>query len=238
MIERLFRETTQENSFSNFFELKANHFDMFPLQFFYFDLGNVLLFFDHELVVRNIASLAGAETDLVRRTVFTSGLEDAYETGKLTSRQFVEEISRRLGCELPFAETLEAASDIFTPNASIIPILERLKHIGMRLGILSNTCEAHWNWVKKRRFEVLQSWFEGEVLSFQEGSMKPSPSIYRSAIEKAGVAPERIGFVDDRWENVQGALSAGMQARVFEGAEALGRWIDEWEHPLPPMAPR
>jgi HAD superfamily hydrolase (TIGR01509 family) len=52
---------------------------------------------------------------------------------------------------------------------------------------------------------------------------KPEPAIYRRALDILGRPAKRILFIDDRAENVAGAITAGMKAIRFEGAEALRR---------------
>jgi HAD superfamily hydrolase (TIGR01509 family) len=52
---------------------------------------------------------------------------------------------------------------------------------------------------------------------------KSEPAIYRRALDILGRPARRILFIDDRPENVAGAVAAGMKAIRFEGAEALRR---------------
>lgn len=64
------------------------------------------------------------------------------------------------------------------------------------------------------------------VSSALVGVAKPDPRIYLIAAERAGVAPERCLFVDDRLENVEAARALGMTGvhytRVSDLALALG----------------
>jgi putative hydrolase of the HAD superfamily len=55
------------------------------------------------------------------------------------------------------------------------------------------------------------------------GLRKPEPAIYRRALNILGRPAERILFIDDRPENVAGAMDAGMKSIRFEGAEILRR---------------
>jgi putative hydrolase of the HAD superfamily len=45
--------------------------------------------------------------------------------------------------------------------------------------------------------------------------------MYRRAIDILGTPPERILFIDDRQENVDGAAQAGISAIRFEGEKVL-----------------
>jgi putative hydrolase of the HAD superfamily len=57
--------------------------------------------------------------------------------------------------------------------------------------------------------------------------MKPDPRIFRLAIEKAGVAPEKIFFADDRIENVEGARLAGIEAIQFKSEKQLRQELND-----------
>ena len=71
--------------------------------FVFFDLGNVLVNFDHEYAVQQLATLAEREPDAVRRVLFGSQLQNQYETGLLDDcfetlgggRRAVQHLTRR-----------------------------------------------------------------------------------------------------------------------------------------------
>lgn len=192
-----------------------------PPRFLYFDLGNVLLRFDHRVACRQMAHVAGVSRELVWETSFQGDLFENYEYGKLTSDEYYEEFCRRTSSKPDRNELLVAASDIFHLHAPTAAIVARLKYARHRLGILSNTNEAHWQFVTDGRFEILNDGWELFALSFELRALKPHPEIYRLAAELAGVEPAEIFFVDDRPENVAGALQAGFDAVQFTTAARL-----------------
>jgi HAD superfamily hydrolase (TIGR01509 family) len=62
----------------------------------------------------------------------------------------------------------------------------------------------------------------GAIVSSSElRTMKPDPAIYEAGAEAVGAAPGDRLFVDDRVENVRGALAVGMPAVHFTGAVRL-----------------
>lgn len=67
----------------------------------------------------------------------------------------------------------------------------------------------------------LRKYFRVAFSSCYVGLRKPGLAIYRRAIDILGCAPERILFVDDRAENVDGGLAAGMKAIRFAGDSEL-----------------
>lgn len=189
-------------------------------QFIYFDLGNVLLLFDHELAARQMAALADVPVEKVRQLVFESTLQNEYETGTISNEAFYEHFCRETNSKPDFEMLLTAASDIFELNFPIVPLVSQLASQGHRLGILSNTCDAHWQFVKQN-FKLLDQFFPVNALSFEMKSMKPDASIYQQAAELADFEPANIFFTDDREENVAGAVATGIDAVQFTTVKSL-----------------
>ena len=189
--------------------------------FIYFDLGNVLVNFDHHRGARQMAEVAGVSKRLVWEIVFESDLELEYERGAITTREFYEMFCARTGARPDYAALLLAAADIFELNENIVPLVAELRDRGNRLGVLSNTNESHWDFIADGRFPIVQDYFERYALSHEMRSAKPDLAAYRIAAELAGVAPEEVFFTDDRLENVAAARNAGFDAVQFVGVEAL-----------------
>jgi putative hydrolase of the HAD superfamily len=189
------------------------------LRFFYFDLGNVLLKFDHDLACRQLAQLSGIPPETVRRAVFDDGLQWKYERGEITCREFYDHFCRETHTSPGYDAVRHAASAIFEVNAPVLAIVAGLAAAGRRLGILSNTCAAHWSYCLPR-YEGLR-FFQVFALSYELGAMKPDAKTYHAAAELAGVAPEEIFFTDDRPENVESACRAGFDAVQFTTVRRL-----------------
>jgi putative hydrolase of the HAD superfamily len=73
----------------------------------------------------------------------------------------------------------------------------------------------------------LRQYFKVAFSSCYVGLRKPNVEIYRRAIDILGAPPERILFIDDRQENVDGALQAGMRGLRFEGEQQLREQLKE-----------
>ncbi len=196
--------------------------------FVYFDLGNVLCFFDHEVSVRQMAEVAGCDSTTIRQLVFESDLENRYESGLITGEEFVAEMAEKLGCSFAVDQMLEAASAIFRPNLDLLPVLKAVRDSGIPMGLLSNTNPAHWQWIVRQNYPVVNGWFDPIVLSYEVKSMKPARTIYDYATRQAGVPAERIFFTDDRVDNIEGAKAAFWQVSQFIDAESLLRVVQAW----------
>ena len=66
------------------------------------------------------------------------------------------------------------------------------------------------------------------VISAEEGLAKPDPRIYQLTVARMSVSCEEVIFVDDRWENVQGAQAAGLEAMLFRTAEQTIRELERY----------
>lgn len=196
--------------------------------FVYFDLGNVLCFFDHEVSARQMAEVAQCDSVTIRRLVFESDLEHRYETGLITGEEFVTEMAEKLQRTIPVEEMLEAASAIFRPNLDVLPVLKAIREYGIPMGLLSNTNPAHWQWIVRQNYPVVEGWFSPVVLSYEVKAMKPARSIYDFATQKTGVPADRIFFTDDRLDNIAAAKEALWQVSQFTDAASLLRVVQSW----------
>ena len=194
-------------------------------KFIYFDLGNVLLTFNHRVACQQVGKLVGLPADRIWDLIFASQLQSRYEQGAITSRdiygQFCQQICDDHRAWPDYRAFHVANSDIFHLNVPVIAIVAHLQSAGYPLGILSNTCEAHWKHVANDRYTVLNRMFRVTVLSYEQRSSKPERKIYEDAVARAGVEPGEIFFVDDRPENVEGACQAGLDAVLFRGPQQL-----------------
>jgi putative hydrolase of the HAD superfamily len=100
-------------------------------------------------------------------------------------------------------------------------VLAQLAFCGYRMGMLSNTNELHWRLLTDGRYALMPSAFEQLVLSYEVGAVKPEPAIFQTAIERAGVAPHEIFYMDDMPGHVAGARAMGIDAVQFTDAPTL-----------------
>lgn len=191
------------------------------IRFVYFDLGNVLVNFSHQRMYEQLAAVLDVHPTQVQAVFADHALQNRYETGLLTTAGYCDELNRLLRVSGEHSKVVEAASDIFWLNEPVISWVRHLKDRQLPLGVLSNTCEAHWENVVNGPFQHVLPEFSEVILSFEIGAMKPDAKIYEVAIERAGVAAEEILFADDREENVEGARAAGLDAHLFAGVDSF-----------------
>lgn len=195
-----------------------------PPRFLYFDLGNVLFFFDNLRAGRQMAEVSGVSLRDVQSFFAEADHQIQLETGLVTPAEIHAAFCERFGVDPqePRLESLcEAGSDIFTLNAPIIPLLTRLALANHRMGILSNTSSPHWEFLNAGQYWILRELFEVATLSFEVKSMKPDAEIYKAAADLVKMEPSELFFTDDRPENVEAAREAGWQAAHFTSVSQL-----------------
>jgi putative hydrolase of the HAD superfamily len=184
-----------------------------------FDLGDVLVKLDHDRVYRAAAAHCGKAPEEVRRLLAESGVSFPYERGEIDCAELHRRCESLLGLGLDFQAFADLWSDMFSGDELLSPDL--LQALGRRynLAIVSNTNTLHYERIR-REYPVVDL-FPLAILSYEVGSMKPSPEIFRAALEAVGSRPEECFFIDDRAENVEGARKLGIQANLFRGQAAL-----------------
>lgn len=190
-----------------------------------FDLGNVLLFFSHEKMCRQMGALCGRTEKEIRQLVFVPKHHLRYERGEWTEGEFHRWFEELVGCSISLEDLRIATADIFVPNESILPVLDRLKQSGYRLVLLSNTNETHIELIRAR-YDVLER-FDELVLSYQVGAVKPEAKIFETALTKIGCAPKECFYTDDIMEYVEKGRSFGLQAEPFTTTERLVEQLRE-----------
>jgi HAD superfamily hydrolase (TIGR01509 family) len=179
-----------------------------------------MITFSVERMCRQMSAVSGLEPAKIGEILFQQPLQCDYEKGLITTRQYYEAFGRLSGTRPDYEALLWAATDIFELNFSMLPVVTQLRQAGYRLGVLSNTCEVHWEHCY-RRFRFLRDAFETHALSYQLHAVKPDAAIFTAAAGLAGVAPEELFFVDDVAGHVAGAKAAGVDAVQYTSAGEL-----------------
>jgi 2-haloacid dehalogenase len=107
------------------------------------------------------------------------------------------------------------------PIAGSVALLEELDAAGIALFALTNWSAETYPYAEQ--LYPFLGRFRAVVVSGRIGLVKPEAAIYRHAIARFGVTPERTLFIDDSAMNVAAAAAVGLHALQFTGAEALRR---------------
>ena len=188
-----------------------------------FDFGNVVGFFSHRRASERLAAHAAVDADALHLFLFGDELVGEYDSGRLSTAEFVERVRKGCGLCCDDAAFAEAYGDIFSPNAELCALLPGLAE-RYPLLLLSNTNELHARRFLVQFAEELRL-FRHVVLSHEVGVRKPQPGIFEHTRRLAGCRAEELLFVDDLPANVEGARACGWQGVVYTGVEELRRQL-------------
>jgi 2-haloacid dehalogenase len=192
-----------------------------PVTTVVFDLGNVLLDWDPRRLFRELID-DPAELDEFLETICNRAWHDQQDRGRSTVDATAE-----LQAQYPEQAELIGAYYSRWPDmtAGALPasvdVLRELRDAGVRLIGLTNW-PAETFAPARDRFEFF-SWFEGIVVSGEEGVAKPDEAIFALLLDRYGVDPSTAVYVDDTAVHVETARRLGMTGFVFTDAVTLRR---------------
>lgn len=182
-----------------------------------FDMGNVLLPFDHMRACTAVAARANRSPHSVYELAFKSGLEKQFEAGTFSPYEFTMRLSHAVGTSFTEADLAPLWSDIFEDDAEMDQLIAQLA-LKYDLCLVSNTNTWHFAHVAER-YAVI-SRFKHRVLSYEVKSLKPERTIYEAALSFRRAGQPTV-FVDDIEVNVLAAADCGMLPIHFTGKNAL-----------------
>ncbi len=103
-------------------------------------------------------------------------------------------------------------------DAELLDYIIRLKKY-YKIGLVTNS-STDWLEIAFDQFHIRHI-FDEVVVSGEVGFIKPQPQIYQIAIDRLGVRPDQIVFIDDNPANVAPARKLGMRGVVYNGIEEL-----------------
>ena len=184
-----------------------------------FDLGGVIVPFDIKRGYAKIAPLCNCPPAEIPTRVRSTDLVRRFECGRLSSEDFVRELSGLLEMRTSYAEFCDLWNAIFLPEALVPESLVSELASRYRLLALSNTNPIHFSTLTAK-YPLLRH-FHDYVLSYEVGALKPAPEIYQAAIARSGCAAGECFFTDDILINVEGARAQGMDAVQFHSATQI-----------------
>jgi FMN phosphatase YigB (HAD superfamily) len=192
-----------------------------------FDLGKVLVDFDYGIAARKIAQACGMDAFAVKKVLDQSPLLIQLETGLMTDEQFYQKVCAGTGFKGCYEDFCGTFADIFWEIEPMIAWNATLRAKGIPTYIFSNTNGIAIRHIRQR-FPFFGN-FNGHVLSYEHGCMKPNAPIYEVVEKMTGRKGADIFYLDDRPENIEAGLKRGWRAHIhndpdetFAVAQKLG----------------
>jgi HAD superfamily hydrolase (TIGR01509 family) len=182
-----------------------------------FDLGKVLVDFDYSIAGRRIAAQSKMSAVEVQKYLDHSPLLFRYETGLMTRQEFFEEVRQTTGFRGSLEEFGEFFADIFTEIPAMAGLHAALRRKSIPTFIFSNTNDLAIEHIR-RNFPFFAH-FDGYILSYEHGAMKPQPKLYEVVERETKRRGGEIIYIDDRPENIGAGAARGWQAILHETPE-------------------
>ncbi|MBU1125065.1 MAG: HAD family phosphatase [Candidatus Omnitrophica bacterium] len=188
---------------------------------FIFDLGRVLIDFDHLRAAERIARYTVKTPEQIYRLFFDSALTQAFEEGRLSPEEFYGEVKKALAIDIDYQSFVSLWNEIFFLSEKNLQVYQIATSLMSRYQvlILSNINILHLEYIKKI-FPVFSA-FSHFLASCELGIIKPNPAIYRKALRILQTSPAETFYTDDRIELVASARELGMHGFLFESVETL-----------------
>lgn len=174
-----------------------------------FDLGKVLLEFDYSIAARKIAAQATVPLAEIQQMFNHTPLLYRYETGLMTRAEFFDAVQQVTGFHGTSEQFSSFFADIFWEIPMMVELHATLRQRGIPTYIFSNTNDLAIEHIR-RNFPFFSN-FDGYILSYEVGAMKPHPKIYADLEQMSGKRGAEILYLDDRQENVDAGVARGWQ---------------------------
>ena len=186
-----------------------------------FDLGNVLIGFDHTIAVKKILKHTPKKSRDIYDLFFDSDLTQEFEKGKTGTLEFFQQVKTALELKISYGEFLPIWNEIFFSKPESEDFVGSLNS-GIKLALLSNINQLHYEYIREE-FSSTIGLFEADKIipSFRTGFIKPDKEIYDLALKALDVPRESVVYVDDRLDLIEAALSYGIKSIQFKSAKEL-----------------
>ena len=174
-----------------------------------FDLGAVVVDFDHTIISKKLSDISSKTEEEMYEHIFKSGIEQLYDTGKISSQEFYKSAIDFLKIDISFESFAKIWNEIFFEKPEMNHFISNIDTQKYKKFLLSNTNELHFEYCMNN-YPILKS-FDKYFLSYKLGMRKPNLDIYEYLIKNSPCNPEEILFIDDKKENVSAASQLGIK---------------------------
>ena len=184
-----------------------------------FDIGRVLVRLDVAGAMGGLAGMISLTPQETWAAIEHDPRWRDWQEGRMSPRDWQLHICRRLGVNLTFEQFSEIWNRVLDPT----PVLDEafLESLSKRycLAVLSNTDPIHVAELEKR-FDFFR-FFKHRIYSCVVGASKPSPLIFRAALQACKTTADNAIYIDDIPAYVEAARQLGMAGLVFQSPEQL-----------------
>ena len=179
-----------------------------------FDLGAVLLNISYQKTIEEFDKLGIKNSSTFYSKKLQTNIFNLLETGEISESDFIKEIQK---------QCTEATNTqiLYAWNAMILDLplrrVELLKQLkkDFNLYLLSNTNSIHIiefeNKIGRKQYKEFYQLFDKVYYSHKIGHRKPNAEAFQLIIEENNLIAEKILFIDDSPQHIEGAKKLGIK---------------------------
>lgn len=197
------------------------------IQIIIFDMGNVLLEWNPEKIIKAVEPNEMRQREL-KQSIFESGIWNNIDSG-----EYAIEVAENLVCKLLDESYHEAVHKIMWHWYCLVDIFYEVQSLAMslvsagyKLYILSNTSPLFYNIIESGCLPITE-YISGVVHSCEEQQMKPHKSLYQTLLNRYQLLPEKCLFIDDIAENVMTAQTLGINGFIATDVSCIVEKLTE-----------
>ncbi len=190
-----------------------------------FDLGNVLINWEPKLLYNKLFDSEEKTNHFLENicTLTWNEEQDAGRSLEAGTKALIEEFPQhKKEIQAYYDRWEEMLNGAITGS---VEILRQLKAIGKYKIYGLTNWSAELFPVALREFEFL-NWFDGIVVSGDEGIRKPEVAFFQILFDRYNVKPEDAVFIDDNLRNIEAARTLGIQSIRFTSPEELEKELE------------
>ncbi len=183
-------------------------------------MDDVLCAYDWHGRVGELARLSGKSSQELAMSIWNSGFEDSADAGAISAEAYLAGFAQRLGQPFTRAQWVANRRAAMTPWPDMLALAQAISR-RCTIAVLTNNGHLTAETIDELFPELRPIFGERILFSAMFGTQKPDASVYRRCLARLGFEPHETLFTDDKPENVDGAVSAGLHGHVHAGPAAL-----------------
>ncbi len=195
-----------------------------------FDLDGVIRDWNDD-AMSDLEAAFGIEPGAILALGFGPELGPAATTGRLTYREWMDEIRRRILAE--YGDGVTGALDEWEANVGMVDtemlaVLRAVRRHCTAVVLSNGTTRL------RRDLHALDLIDEFDVIfnTAEIGIAKPDPAVFHHVLGELGASTEQVVFIDDLLENVDGARAAGLRAHQHTDLDSTVDFLRDHGVPL------
>jgi len=146
-----------------------------------------------------------------------------FQRGLVSEEHFLTNLAKKLNrpnVKKPFWK--EALREIHRKQNVVQSLARSLRKKGYLIGLITNTEMP----ARDFNLECNYDFFDARIFSCEEGVTKPEKRIYDLMAKRLGVSNKELIVIDDKKENIEGAINAGAFGILYKNPQQLANELE------------